>query len=57
MKVYIVMCDEPDGEGGTCTTLDRVFSDEAKAEEYVKNENKRFTCFYSYVMEREVDGT
>lgn len=55
MKVYIVMCEEPDGYSGTYTTLDRVFSDEAKAEEYVKNENKRFSCFYSYVLEREVE--
>lgn len=55
MTVYIVMCDEPDGEGGICTTVDKVFSDEAKAEEHVKNENKRFSCFYSYVMKMEVE--
>lgn len=55
MKVYIVMCEEPDGYGGIYTTLDRVFSDEAKAEEYVKNENKRYTSFYYYVVERDVE--
>lgn len=55
MKVYIVMCEEPEEYVGICTTLDRVFLDEAKAEEYVKNENKRFSCFYSYVEEMEVE--
>jgi hypothetical protein len=55
MKVYVVMCDENDGDGGICTSLDKVFFDEAKAEEYVKNENKRFSYCYTYVMEREVE--
>ena len=55
MKVYVVMCDENDGFGGTCTSLDKVFFDETKAEEYVKNENKRFSCFFAYVLEREVE--
>ena len=55
MKVYIVMCDEPDGYGGTCTTLEKVFLDEGKAEEYAKNENKRFSSFHSFVLEREVE--
>ena len=55
MKVYIVMCDEPDGCMGTCTTLEKVFLDEAKAEEYVKNENKHYTSFYYYVLERDVE--
>lgn len=55
MTVYVVMCDKPDGYGGTYTTLEKVFSNEAKAEEYVKNENKRFSCFYSYVEEMEVE--
>ena len=55
MKVYIVMCDEPDEEGGTYTTLDKVFWDEAKAEEYAKNENKHYTIFHFYVEEMEVE--
>lgn len=55
MKVYVVMCDEHDGFGGTCTSVEKVFLDEAKAEEYAKNENKRFSSFYSYVLEREVE--
>ena len=55
MKVYIVLCDEPDGYGGTCTTLDKVFLDEAKAEEYAKNENKRFSSFPFDVYERDVE--
>ena len=55
MKVYIVMCDEPDGEGGICTTVDRVFSDEAKAEEYARGENKRFLYFDYVVVEMEVE--
>lgn len=55
MKVYIVLCDEPDGEGGTYTSLDRVFSDRTKAEEYAKSENKHYTIFRFYVEEMEVE--
>lgn len=55
MKVYIVMCDEPDDFMGTfTTTVEKVFLDEAKAKEYAKNENKHYTSFF-YVEEMEVE--
>lgn len=50
--VYLVMCEEKYG----CTiSVEKIFSNEKKAEECATALNKQYSSFWHYVIEKEVE--
>lgn len=52
--VYLVMCEEPYGDGYS-TFVEKIFTNEKKAEECATALNKQFSSFRHYVIDREVE--
>ncbi len=53
MKVYIVVCE--DSNYSFATSIEKGFTDEAKAEKYAQDLNEKYHSCHHYVIECEVE--